>query len=135
MKAGARRRTNLSRPATNGARAQLTDRVVGEAAAVAVLSRELDALNQGRLHRVDADPERAGHGLAQLVLTLIDLLRQLLERQAIRRMEGGALSEEQIERMGETFMRLEEKMEELKTAFGLTDEDLRLNLGPLGDLL
>ncbi len=68
-------------------------------------------------------------------MTLIELLRRLLEKQAIRRIEADSLSEEEIERMGETFLRLEAKMEELKATFGLQDEDLNLNLGPLGDLL
>ncbi len=85
--------------------------------------------------RVNADPERVERGLAQLVLTLVELLRQLMERQALRRLEGGTLTEEEIERLGETFMKLEQRMEELKREFGLEDEDLNLNLGPLGDLL
>jgi hypothetical protein len=69
------------------------------------------------------------------VLTLIELLRQLMERQAIRRVEAGGLSEEQIERLGQGLMALEERMEELKEEFGLTEEDLNLDLGPLGRLL
>jgi uncharacterized protein YjiS (DUF1127 family) len=85
--------------------------------------------------RINADPEQVEKGLAQLVLTLVDLLRQLMERQALRRMENDALTDEQIERLGETFMKLEQRMDELKEHFGLRDEDLNLNLGPLGDLL
>jgi hypothetical protein len=85
--------------------------------------------------RVNTDPERVERGLAQLVLTLVELLRQLMERQALRRMEAGALDDEQIERLGQTFMKLAERMEELKREFGLEDRDLNLNLGPLGDLL
>src|SRR4051812_22495287 len=85
--------------------------------------------------RVAADPEVVEKGLAQLVLTLIELLRQLMERQALRRMEAGALDDEQIERLGLTFMRLADRMEELKAEFGLNDRDLNLHLGPLGDLL
>jgi hypothetical protein len=85
--------------------------------------------------RIDADPEQVEKGLAQLVLTLVELLRQLMERQALRRMEGGTLSDEEVERLGETFMKLEQRMEELKRHFELEDEDLNLNLGPLGDLL
>jgi hypothetical protein len=85
--------------------------------------------------RVNADPERVEQGLAQLVLTVIELLRQLMERQALRRIEGGALAEEEIERLGLGLMRLEQRMEELKAEFGLEDEDLNLHLGPLGDLL
>lgn len=85
--------------------------------------------------RIDANPEQVEQGLAKLVLTLIELLRRLLEKQAIRRIEGGSLSEEQIERMGETFLKLDQKMAELKVVFGLEHEDLNLHLGPLGDLM
>jgi hypothetical protein len=85
--------------------------------------------------RVNADPEQVERGLAQLVLTLVELLRQLMERQALRRMEQGTLTDDEVERMGETFMKLERRMQELKDHFGLEDRDLNLNLGPLGDLL
>ncbi len=88
-----------------------------------------------RPRRVNADPERVERGLAQLVLTLVELLRQLMERQALRRVEAGSLTDEEIERLGQTFMKLEQRMEELKKEFGLEDEDLNLSLGPLGDLL
>lgn len=85
--------------------------------------------------RVNADPEGVERGLAKLVLTLIELLRQLMERQALRRIEAGSLSNEEIERLGQTFMKLDARMEELKQIFGLEDEELNLNLGPLGDLM
>ena len=85
--------------------------------------------------RINADPENLERGLAQLVLTIIELLRQLMERQALRRIDGGTLSDEQIERLGSTFMELDRRMEELRTQFGLTEEDLNLRLGPLGNLL
>ena len=85
--------------------------------------------------RVSADPEQVEKGLVQLVLTIVELLRQLMERQAIHRMEAGGLSDEEIERLGQTFMALADRMEELKAHFGLTAADLNLNLGPLGDLL
>ena len=100
--------------------------------------RGLDALERiatALPSRINADPEHVEKGLAQLVLTLVELLRQLMERQALRRMEGGGLTDEQIERLGDTFMKLEQRMEELKREFGLEDKDLNLNLGPLGDLL
>lgn len=84
---------------------------------------------------INADPEGVERGLAKLVLTLIELLRQLLERQALKRIEGGSLSDEEIERMGDTFQKLHARMQELKRIFGLEDEELNLNLGPLGDLL
>lgn len=85
--------------------------------------------------KIIADPENVEKGLAKLVLTLIDLIRKLLENQAMRRIEGNSLSEEEIERLGETFIKLENKMKELKEVFGLKDKELNLNLGPLGDLM
>jgi Gas vesicle protein K len=85
--------------------------------------------------RVSTDPEQLEKGLAQLVLTIIELLRQLMERQALHRIEGGALTSDEVERLGRTFMALEARMEELKHTFGLEDHELNLNLGPLGDLM
>jgi gas vesicle protein GvpK len=85
--------------------------------------------------RIDADPERVERGLAQLVLTLIELLRQLMERQAVRRIDHGGLSEDETERLGLAFMKLDERMEELKQEFGLEDADLNIDLGPLGRLV
>jgi len=85
--------------------------------------------------RIDCTPENIDQGLAKLVLSLIELLRQLLERQAIRRMEGGSLSDEQIESMGSSLMKLESKIREMAEQFGLTLADLNLDLGPLGNLL
>ena len=97
--------------------------------------RALDQVNPGLPSRVNADPHNVEKGLAKLVLTLVDLLRQLMERQAVRRMEAGSLTDEEVERLGQTFMRLEQRMEELKRSFGLEGEDLNLDLGPLGKLL
>lgn len=85
--------------------------------------------------RVDCTSENIDRGLAKLVLSLIELLRQLLERQAIRRMEGGSLTDGQIEEMGSALMKLEAKIQELAEHFGLTPADLNLDLGPLGNLL
>jgi hypothetical protein len=85
--------------------------------------------------RVDADPESVERGLVQLVLTLVELLRQLMERQAVRRLDAGAMSLEETERVGLTLMLLEKRMAELRDYFGLTPEDLNLDLGPLGKLL
>ncbi len=85
--------------------------------------------------RVETDPEQLERGLAHLVLTIIELLRQLMERQALHRIEGGSLTAEEVERLGRTFMALADRMEELKAAFGLEGEELNMNLGPLGDLL
>lgn len=89
----------------------------------------------GRRTRIEADPDRVERGLVQLVLTLVELIRQLMERQAVRRMEAGSLTAKQEEDLGTALMRLGMKMQELKDHFDLQDEDLNLNLGPLGDLL
>jgi hypothetical protein len=99
------------------------------------IAGELEHVPEAFPRRVNADPEQVERGLAQLVLTLVELLRQLMERQAVRRMDTGTLTDEQIERLGDTFMKLERRMEELKEHFGLDDRDLNLNLGPLGNLL
>ena len=85
--------------------------------------------------RINVDPQSVEQGLAKLVLTLIEFIRRLLEKQAIRRMEGGDLSPEQLEDLGLALMRLEQKLQELKTQFGLENEDLNLDLGPVGRLL
>jgi len=106
----------------------------GTADALDDFGRELDRV-RALPRRLDADPESVGRGLAQLVLTLVDLLRQLMERQALRRVEDGSLSDDEVERLGLAFKALAARMEELKAEFGLEDEDLNLHLGPLGDLL
>ena len=98
-------------------------------------ARDLRRLDDVLTRRVRADPENVERGLAQLVLTLVELLRQIMERQALRRVEAGNLDEVTVERLGATLMALESRMGELKETFGLTDEDLNLNLGPLGDLM
>jgi len=95
------------------------------------MEKSQDALPE----KIDANPENVEKGLAKLVLTLIELIRKLLEKQAMRRVEADSLSEEEIERVGETLMKLENKMKELKQIFSLKDEELNLNLGPLGDLM
>jgi hypothetical protein len=86
-------------------------------------------------HHIDADPESVEKGLVSLVLTIVELLRQLMERQALRRVDEGTLTGEQIEKIGWTLMSLEQKMAELRDHFGLEPEDLNLDLGPLGPLL
>ena len=85
--------------------------------------------------RIDANRESVEKGLVSLVLTLVELLRQLMERQALRRVEQGTLTDDQIEKVGSTLMALEARMAELREHFGLTAEDLNLDLGPLGPLL
>jgi Gas vesicle protein K len=89
-------------------------------------------------YRLDADkddPRSAERGLASLVLTIVELLRQLMERQAIRRVEDGTVTDEQAEQLGYNLMVLDERMTELTEKFGLTREDLNIDLGPLGPLL
>ena len=105
------------------------------AAAVAELRQQLSSAGGLETQRVDCSPETVEQGLAKLVLGLIEMLRRLLERQAVRRMEGGSLTDEQIENMGAALMRLEQKINELAGHFGLRPEDLNLDLGPLGRLL
>lgn len=83
--------------------------------------------------KVNIHPEKMEQGLVKLVLSLVELLRQLLERQSIRRMEGGRLTEAEIDRLGTTLMRLEEKVKELQEHFQI--DDLNINLGPLGNLI
>ncbi|HXR69260.1 gas vesicle protein K [Actinocrinis sp.] len=85
--------------------------------------------------RIDADPEGVERSLVALVLTLVEALRQLMERQAVRRLDAGDLTDEQIERIGSTLMALEDRMTQLRDHFGLTADDLNLDLGPLGTLL
>ena len=88
-------------------------------------------------YRLDADddPRAAERGLAALVLTVVELLRQLMERQALRRVEEGSVTDEQAERLGDTLMRLDQRMTELLEKFGLEREQLNIDLGPLGTLL
>ena len=111
------------------------DKLLAASGDLGRVASELEHLNHAFPRRVNTDPERVEKGLAQHVLTLVELLRQLMERQALRRMEAGTLTDEQIERMGDTFMKLEARMQELKAHFELEDRDLNLSLGPLGDLL
>jgi Gas vesicle protein K len=87
------------------------------------------------IRRITADPESVEKGLVTLVLTLVELLRQLMERQALRRVDLGDLTDDQVERIGSTLMALEERMTELREHFGLRPEDLNIDLGPLGPLL
>jgi hypothetical protein len=102
---------------------------------IATLRRELERVRAVLPDRVNVDPEGVEQGLAKLVLTLVEFLRQLLERQAIRRMDGGTLTDDEIERVGVALMRLEAKVRELAEAFGLDPDDLNLGLGPIGKLL
>ncbi len=97
--------------------------------AVNDLKRQLEQTAQGTVERIDCNSETLEQGLAKLVLGLIELLRRLLERQAIRRMEGGSLDDAQVEEMGTALMKLEQKIGELAAQFGLRPEDLNLGIG------
>jgi len=98
------------------------------------LVEELQRLNSSLLGRINLNPDSIDRDLAKLVLGLIEFIRRLLERQAIRRVEGGGLSDGQIENLGLALLRLESKVHELKAQFGLSDEDINLDLGPIGRL-
>jgi hypothetical protein len=95
---------------------------------------ELNEVATSLPERINADPEKVENGLARLVLTLIEVLRKVLEHQAVRRMEGGSLSEEEIEKLGLALLRLNDRMQDMKGIFGLEDDDLKIDLGPLGRL-
>lgn len=101
--------------------------------------KELEAALRRQLappvRRLALDEGRLKNGLGQLVLTLVKLLHELLEKQAIRRMESGSLNDDEMERLGVALMRQAEEIERLRVEFGLTEQDLNLDLGPLGRLL
>jgi hypothetical protein len=103
---------------------------VPRGASVTPLEEVAEALPQ----RLNTDPDKVENGLAKLVLTLIEVLRKVLEHQAVRRMEGGHLSDAEIEKLGVALLRLNDRMQEMKGIFGLTDDDLQIDLGPLGNL-
>jgi hypothetical protein len=117
-----------------GTKMETSDRISGDLALLDEFANEIAKAESVLPRQLNADPEKIEQGLAKLVLAIVDLLRRLMEKQAIRRIEGGSLNDEEIERLGLAFMRMEEKLEEIKAAFGLENEDLNLNLGPLGDL-
>jgi hypothetical protein len=98
------------------------------------LRESLEMTDSAIPDRIPADADSVENGLARLVLAIIELVRQLLERQALRRMDAGNLTDEEIERLGLSLMKLEEKMDELKRVFGLEGDDLNLKLGPIQTL-
>ena len=95
---------------------------------------QLSELSKSLPERINAEPASAGQELGRLVLTLVEVVRKVLEHQAVQRMDSGTLQPEEIERLGVALMNLNGKMTELKAAFGLKDEDLDIDLGPLGRL-
>ena len=94
----------------------------------------LETVAESLPQRLNTDPDKVENGLAKLVLTLIEVLRKVLEHQAVRRMEGGHLSDAEIEKLGIALLRLNDRMQDMKGIFGLTDDDLQIDLGPLGKL-
>jgi hypothetical protein len=94
----------------------------------------LEAVAEGLPPRLNTDPDMVDNGLAKLVLSLFEVLRKVLEHQSVRRMEGGHLSDAEIEKLGVALLRLNDRMQDMKGIFGLTDEDLQIDLGPLGKL-
>jgi len=101
----------------------------------AAIRRDLERVRAEVPERVNVDPDEVEKGLAKLVLTIVEFVRQLLERQAVRRMEHGSLTEAEVERVGIALERLDQKMSEMAARFGLTREDLKMRLGPLGELV
>lgn len=99
------------------------------------LVAELAQIAEAIPSRIEIDPEGVERDLSKLVLTLVELLRRVVEHQAVQRMDDPDLSEEQVEAMGTALLKLEQKMQEIKEVFGLADEELNIDLGPLGKLL
>jgi hypothetical protein len=99
------------------------------------IAAELREIAPALPRRIDASQDDIDAGLAKLVLTLVEFLRRVLEHQAVRRMEGGTLSDEEVEQVGLALMRLEERLDEIRTVFGIDGDDLNIDLGPLGRLL
>ena len=131
----------MKRPARTRARAKKrpasSPRLAGlDVQEIESLRAELDRLAAtSAAPRWNADPEDVRRSVAKLVLTLVEFIRQILERQAIRRMEAGTLTEEETESVGLALMRLEETVREMGAQFGLAPEDLKLDLGPIGKLV
>jgi hypothetical protein len=135
-------RRKLSRPVAQQrtARKRPANRTARDAGAVEILEienlrSELDRLSRAAPPRWNADPDDVRRSVGKLVLTLVEFIRQILERQAIRRMEARTLSADQTESVGLALMRLEETIRDLSDQFGLDPEDLNLDLGPLGKLV
>jgi hypothetical protein len=118
----------------SGEALDLDGRLHGDLDALDDFTRALRERTPGP-RRINADQSTVEQDLAKLVLALVDLVRELMERQAIRRVNAGSLSEDEVERMGETFLKLDRRMSELSAAFGVRRDELHLNLGPIRDLL
>lgn len=131
--AGVRQKTRRRGPAR--AVAHAGPLVVTELAELEQLRRELDRATRQAPLRWNADPDDVQRSVAQLVLTLVEFVRKLLERQAIRRMEAGTLTEEQTEDVGRALMQLEQTVRDIAARFGIDIDDLNLDLGPVGKLM
>jgi len=135
-----KRKTAARKPTAKRRRSRVVAKAgnltVSEVAELDDLRRQLErtAATQAPM-RWNADPDDVQRSVAKLVLTLVEFIRKLLERQAIRRMEGGTLSHEQVENVGRALMQLEETVEEIAAKFGVPAEDLNLDLGPVGKLM
>ena len=142
-KATIRKRTTRSSPPARRSRRARPRRVVAQAGGLTVseveeledLRREIERTSSGGPLRWNADPADVQRSVAQLVLTLVEFIRKLLERQAIRRMEAGTLTDEEVENVGRALMKLEETRRDIASKFGLRPEDLNLDLGPAGKLI
>ena len=138
-----RKRTARSSPPSRRSRRARPMRVVAQAGGLTVseveeledLRREIEQAAAGGPLRWNADPADVQRSVAQLVLTLVEFIRRLLERQAIRRMEAGTLTDEEVENVGRALMTLEETLRDIAAKFGLRPEDLNLDLGPVGKLI
>ena len=108
---------------------------VRELAKLDDLRRELERTNASSPLRWNADPDDVQRSVAQLVLTLVEFIRKLLERQAIRRMEAGTLTDQQTEDIGRALMKLEETVVDIAARFGVLPDELNLDLGPIGKLM
>ena len=141
----ARKSATREKRAAQGARKKSKQKakVVAKAGALTVmevaelddLRRELERAAGTNPVRWNADPDEVQRSVAQLVLTLVEFVRRLLERQAIRRMEGGTLTDQQTEDIGRALMKLEETVRDLAGRFGIPIDDLNLDLGPAGKLI
>ena len=136
--ASAQRRTSAAKkPRRSRVVAKAGSLVVSEVAELEELRRQLEKTAGGAQSplRWNADPDEVQRSVAKLVLTLVEFIRRLLERQAIRRMEAGTLDTEQVENVGRALMQLEETVQDIAAKFGVPAEDLNLDLGPVGKLM
>jgi Gas vesicle protein K len=134
------KRNAVKPPRTAAKRKRGTARGAAKSAHIQVeeldsIRTEVERLARTAPPRWNADPEDVRRSVAKLVLTLVEFIRQLLERQAIRRMDAGTLNAEQTEAVGLALMRLEETVRDIGQQFGLAPEDLNLDLGPVGKLM